>query len=134
MSQRLHSSKSKSDDSLVGGTGNLTQSAGVSCGAGAIPGQAIYALALGRAIPLLGIYPKDTVAQMPTELFTVTLVSKGLVTMQRAGLRGLLDKSTVGPRVRCCWHLVGQPTVPHLTATGCFTYAKLTSENIDCRN
>lgn len=51
MSQRLHSSKSKYDDRLVGGTGNLTQSAGVSCAEGAMPGQAIYALALGRANP-----------------------------------------------------------------------------------
>lgn len=136
MSQRLHSSKSKYDHRLVGGTGNFTQSAGVSCAEGAMPGQAVYALALGWAIPLLGLYPKDTVAQMPTELSTVTLGSKGLDTVQRAGLRGLLDKSTVGPRARCCWaprgathSAVGSYGFDKVTVTGCFTYAKLTSEN-----
>lgn len=132
MSQRSHSSKSKYDDRLVGGTGNLTRSAGVSCAEGAMPGQAMYAVALGWAIPLLGIYPKDTVAQMPTELFTV---SKGLDTVQRAGLRGLLDKSTVGPRARCCWAPSGATNsavsygFDNVPVAGCFTYAKLTSEN-----
>lgn len=135
MSQRLHSSKSKYDDRLVGGTGNLTQSVGVSCAEGAMPGHAVCALTLGWAVPLLGIYPKDTVAQMPTELFTVTLVSKGLDTAQRAGLRGLLDRSTVGPRARCCWAPSGATnsavsySFDNVTVTGCFTYAKLTSEN-----
>lgn len=86
-------------------------------------------------IPLLGIYPKDTVARMPTELFTVTLVSKGLDTVQRARLRGLLEKSTVGPRARCRWAPSGATNsavsygFDNVTVTGCFTYAKLTSEN-----